>query len=525
MLLFFVLAGGPPPGVNEAHYLSKAKHYWNPAWCPGDFFLNTADAHLVFYWTFGWLTRFLSLPATAWVGRAATWVLLAWSWRRLSVAVVPERLVSLVSGGLFLALLHRANMGGEWIVGGLEAKGFAYALVLLALESLVGGKWPRVWLLLGAASAFHVLVGGWSAVAALVAWRWARSEKPPLASLLPSLAGGFLLALPGLVPALQLTHGADPDIVREANRIYVFERFSHHLAFHTFPGDRMACHGALLLAWLVMLRVAGACPGGGRLHAFVGGAVLIAVAGAVLDVGALLDPLWAAGLLRYYWFRLSDAMLPLGAALVFTHWVLGPARPRGAIRGGALAVAMLLVAAHVGLVAAEYWRDGRPGAVAQTRPMDATNRRVLERRFLAWQAICRWIATETEPDATFITPRFQQTFKWYAGRGEVVNWKDTPQDAEGIVQWRRRMEEVYPYEVVMNGLVAHGEEGLVRLANKYGARYILLGRMPSTRPLSLERAYPPVWDPKSPYEVYRVPAGRRGSSASAARGARQGEGG
>ena len=32
------------------------------------------------------------------------------------------------------------------------------------------GQWSRVWLLLGAASAFHVLVGGWAVVAALVAW-------------------------------------------------------------------------------------------------------------------------------------------------------------------------------------------------------------------------------------------------------------------------------------------------------------------------------------------------------------------
>ncbi len=30
--LFFLVAGCPPPDVNEAHYLAKAKHYWNPDW-------------------------------------------------------------------------------------------------------------------------------------------------------------------------------------------------------------------------------------------------------------------------------------------------------------------------------------------------------------------------------------------------------------------------------------------------------------------------------------------------------------
>ena len=35
-LLFFLYAGWLPPDVNEAHYLAKAKHYWQPQWCAGD---------------------------------------------------------------------------------------------------------------------------------------------------------------------------------------------------------------------------------------------------------------------------------------------------------------------------------------------------------------------------------------------------------------------------------------------------------------------------------------------------------
>ena len=39
-LVFFVMAGDPPPGVNEPHYLCRLKHFWNPGWCAGDLFLN-----------------------------------------------------------------------------------------------------------------------------------------------------------------------------------------------------------------------------------------------------------------------------------------------------------------------------------------------------------------------------------------------------------------------------------------------------------------------------------------------------
>ena len=89
-MVFFLYAGWVPPAVNEAHYLTKAKHYWNPDFCAGDHFLESADAHLVFYWTFGWVTLFCSLPAAAWIGRLVTWGAMAWAWRRLSWCVVPK---------------------------------------------------------------------------------------------------------------------------------------------------------------------------------------------------------------------------------------------------------------------------------------------------------------------------------------------------------------------------------------------------------------------------------------------------
>src|SRR5436305_9405368 len=78
-LIFFLFAGSLPPDVGESHYLVKARHYWQPAWCAGDLFVESRDAHTMFYWTFGWLTRFCSLAAAAWIGRAITWLLLAWS--------------------------------------------------------------------------------------------------------------------------------------------------------------------------------------------------------------------------------------------------------------------------------------------------------------------------------------------------------------------------------------------------------------------------------------------------------------
>ena len=124
----------------------------------------------MFYFSVGWLALILKPTAFAWTVRLLTWGLLAWSWQRLSRAVVPKAWASVLTATLFVFLLQHYNMAGEWVVGGAEAKGFSFALVFLALEALVEGYWNRMWLLLGLASAFHILVGGWAAVAAGAVW-------------------------------------------------------------------------------------------------------------------------------------------------------------------------------------------------------------------------------------------------------------------------------------------------------------------------------------------------------------------
>src|SRR5690606_4924242 len=71
MFLAFSVIRAPLPAVNEPHFLAKAKHYWDPAWCPGDLFLDSADAHLVYFQAIGLVAQVLSLEATAWLGRVA----------------------------------------------------------------------------------------------------------------------------------------------------------------------------------------------------------------------------------------------------------------------------------------------------------------------------------------------------------------------------------------------------------------------------------------------------------------------
>lgn len=53
VLACFIYHGTPPPGINEAHYLVKAKHFWDPSFCASDLFVESPNVHFVFYIFFG----------------------------------------------------------------------------------------------------------------------------------------------------------------------------------------------------------------------------------------------------------------------------------------------------------------------------------------------------------------------------------------------------------------------------------------------------------------------------------------
>ena len=74
-----------------------------------------------------------------------------------------------------------------------------------------------------------------------------------------------------------------------------------------------------------------------------------------------------------------------------------------------------------------------------------------------WRDACQWAADHTPPGTIFITPRGSNSFKWYSGRDEAATWKDMPQDASHLLDWYRRLDDLY------------GLHGLHNLSPKYGA--------------------------------------------------------
>jgi len=505
-VVFFVAGGAPAPHVNDTHYLTKAKHYWQPEWCAGDFFLESADAHLTFYWTLGWLTQWFSLPAVAWIGRVVVWGLLAVSWQRLSRSVVRLPMGAVLTAMLLVTLVPWTNFAGEWVIGGAEGKCFAYALVFWGLAALAERRWQVAWPCFGLAGAFHVLVGGWSAIVAGMVWLWQpRGERPTLRSMLPALIVGGVLALPGIVPALQLTQRSSPETVQQANQIYVFDRLPHHLAPLTMDGPQLARKagrfGWLLLGFVVLrvvcCRQAASYRQGAQFRQldlvmqFTVGALLLSVAGLAWELLTWNHPAVAARVLKYYVFRLADIAVPLATSLGL-GWVIHALNKQKSVWGTLLLLlAVVLPAGHLLGLSRERFENRYPPADSRKVKNPA-----------AWQEACEWVREHTPTDALFLVPRLGQSFKWYAHRADLITWKDVPQDATALLTWRERYFDVQMYvdefgeRVPHRSLASQGTKRIRVLAEKYQLDFVLTVEYP---PLDL-----PVVFENDSYTVYDV---------------------
>lgn len=515
--LFFIYAGDPPPAVNEAHYLVKAKNFWDPTFCSRDLFAASGKAHTTFYWTFGALTQVASLGTTAWIGRLVGWLMLAIGLRRCCRSFGLPAFASLGVAVLWLVGIEHGNLAGEWVVGGIEAKVPAYALVLMGIAEVARRNWSRGWIWFGAASAFHVLTGGWAVIAATVAFvvteRWfKRSDQPPMRFFSVGLFVGGALSLFGLLPAISLTLGATAAESVEAARIYSYMRIRHHLLPSDFPMYWFVRHG-VLAGGLLLLAYHGRPTVAQRRVIWIGVGAL-GIAGCGLIVGALpaVMPDLAAKLLRYYWFRLSDAIVPL----VLSLWLMQLLASRQSLEPATLTrgAALLVLLVATGLFLGSAWERNRIGIPPSTShrllgvDLNADAERQ-QRSHSDWVAVCDWVRVAMPRDEIFLTPRHQQTFKWYSSRAEVANWKDVPQDAKSLLEWRDRFDDIFPKRtgvISLNSVrVPISYAKLRAYRQRYGVRFMIVDNRVATKRLPLVKIYPVNGQQNETYSVYELP--------------------
>ncbi len=496
-LLFAAFAAWPVPDVNEAVYLTKARHFADPTWGRGDFFLETRDAHGGFFILFGRLLATVPLETGAWICRWIGWLAVAAGFRHAVVPLAANPHASpsasrddtwrtaafvLVAGGLFAVALRATPMAGEWLLGGCEAKVCAWACVLAGIGEVARGRWASGVCAMGAGTWLHVLVGGWGMVALVGARLMGRGCDDPCGeggqapgprwSAALFFAAGIGLAAAGVVPALGLASAASDADRAAAIRIYVVERLPHHLLPRTFAEPMVARHLLAIAVWWLLTRLVQPTPPRRRLVRFTLAVLAISLAGWLISLAEPLAPARVLALLRYYWFRLGDVVVPFALAVSGSAVTCDAATCRRVAPLPPWVVRTAVVLGLVGGVAVEsaHWPlPGRTGLVPRADSKVAGP---------PWIDICAWVRDHTPADACFLTPRGAASFTWRTERREVVSWKNSPQDVAGLLEWRRRIIDCFSADGSLADMerstAALGAQRLREVADRYGAEFAIV---------------------------------------------------
>ncbi len=522
----------PPPDVNEAHYLAKAKHFWNRLWCPTDLFAGSHETHWLFYATFGWLTRFVSLEATAWIGRVTAWLVISWGLVKLIRCVDPRPWQCLLLAPMFVLINRYAHLAGEWFVGGVEAKAIAWGFVFAALARWLRRDWILVLFYLSVASGFHVVIGMWSLISVGMASLAVRilntnnadndllnnetlADRPFSRRCL--IAGlSVVLLTSGFLPAMYLNQNAPVELIRIASECQVFLRLAHHQDALQFGAHRWTAFLAMLSMWIVLnwANRPDRNPALAKLNWVALAAMALDVTGIALSVIAHTFTSmrqFTASILVLYWFRLADVLVPVVVVLNGFVWI-GKFRTTSFIKTSQVTV-VLVITTFIVWNAWSNFAEPLSGCARQAL-IGSGNGIVSSRDFEAernWQRTCKWIGDNTPANSVFVTPANQQTFKWYANRSEVANWKDMPQDAAGVIDWNERLQSLYS-GISQNdyGLLGLYDHEIQALANRYKADYLIvetrfvdwresIGYSPA-----FEQVYPEKGHGKSTFTVFKL---------------------
>lgn len=559
VLLVASFLGTPLPGTNEPHYLSKARATADPTWCTNDFFLQSENAHAVFFAIVGPLAKHLPFTVVLAIGRTVSLLIVALGFRSLCQAVGCVGFRAVIAVGLFFLIGLTGNFSGEWVIGGFESKVPAYGFAFLCLARCIRnrqapttGNYVIAGSFAGLSIALHPVVGMWTVIAISMTetMLWIR---PTLASDrsvdgstrqtqhgllrrgLTFVITSVIVALPGLLPAFNmlLSSSVDSETKLNAKQIQVFYRLAHHLDPTRFSIYAW-CHTAVLIAvcGIAAYRFrrpenchdknseqkpseaqtaspppASAPNSRNYLLLVLFCSAVIAMVGVAIgwheaDVTNFAGRHWRASLLQFYPFRLFDALLPLTAAIFLASISLNRTR-RSCDSDGAE------------LDSVSQWgqRSGRRLAVVTFIVFIACAAAALLNRapapsgysagvFSDWKEACGWIKANTPKDAIVFAPRESFGLKLYAERAEYVCFKDCPQDAGGIVEWNRRLWVLHRWAQTSYLDELFSQKELAALNQHTGIQYILTRRL---GPFESQ----PVWSGKV-WSIYQIE-----SSASA----------
>lgn len=293
------------PHSNEEHYFAAAKQFYNPNWLPYSFAFNEwAGTRFLFQYIVGFCLEYLSFEQMTFWGRLLNFLLFSFPLAKIFKQFKLDNIYILLILQVLL-IPFQTFFGGEWIFKAFEVKTLAYIFIFYALHHLLKKQNITAIVFTIIASYFHILVGGWFAVASII---YFIINKDKLKNTF-TLIGIYTLGIAPLVLYLG-SHivGVSSEINGvNLNWIYTYYRAPHHCApFASYSLFKYNFLFGILLCTSSILVISNIKKGGFSAEIRIGFHLLLSCI-LILLVGIIISAIDKNGiLLKFYPFRIGS---------------------------------------------------------------------------------------------------------------------------------------------------------------------------------------------------------------------------
>ena len=465
--IIFICLFKPRFAFNEFDVLPYAYAVYNGDWLPNDWYLNLKIEYRYFFsYLTGFFVEHLGFVNVVIFGRLLTYLLFSMAFNQLRRLFKLNLLYSMLALTFFTLVLFQTLFVGEWMVGGFETKAFAYPFVLMALYRALKKEYFLMFLFSGLAVSFHLLVGLYAffCLMVLLVYQLLSERQELKTELTRLLKSVWILPLTGAMGAysvlIYLKNFLDPQLSGNGWEIYVNYRVPHHaypnlslkfwillplmvgfnaaIFYYTRKcgqqnneiTERVEPQAFLRLNYFIVLSDLITRPIKKRkdLRAL---AVYNFAALFITFIGFVVYWTGQTDLLRFYFFRFADTVLPFSCSLYlfillqeyfqgnYTN-VLSRGRQVGL---GAFIMFILLVSQYKKIP-----KFINPDTYSESRFMDYFD-----------EETANWIQENTEKETIFIIPVSKRDFYLAAQRSSFVSFKHSPQKGADIEEWFKRM--------------------------------------------------------------------------------------
>ena len=396
---------------------------YNSNWLNNDWYLNLKIPYrFLFSYPVGYFSDNFGFIKTIYIGRIISYLFFAITIKRLinTVRNTQAYIYYLLALIIFFTFFGFGSGAGEWMVGGLDTKVFAYGFVILSISYFLESDIKKWMIFSGLAVSFHLMIGTYSLISFLpliiIYQKRPDNYIKDTVKLLPYFIIPASIGIYGIIYQLIITSYNLSNIGWD---IYVNVRVPHH----TIP----SLFSRKIWIFLIIFSTTNIYI---LLKTKVVKIKLLSIY-ALTTVGISLSGLVVfflfgnSYLLKYYFFRYADTMLPLLTIISLTYFISEviktyTTKTKNFISYLVITIIISVFVFNMKLLFSEY----------QTYSIHKTYD----------TEMITWVKNNTTTNDVFIVNPNSDMFYINYERPIFISWKHSPQNNNDLIEWYNRLK-------------------------------------------------------------------------------------